>query len=124
MAEQQELRIRPAVPGDSPALLALSGRLAIGVAAWRDPVKVAAAVRGWVESSLAEAGRDGHAVLVAESGDRIAGLVSLAERAHFSPRTLARRFVEETGYTPMQWIMRARIDMARELLEQMLTPTI
>ena len=98
MAEQQELRIRPAVPGDSPALLALSGRLAIGVAAWRDPVKVAAAVRGWVESSLAEAGRDGHAVLVAESGDRIAGLVSLAERAHFTGQ--ADAYVGELLDTP------------------------
>ncbi|NED05606.1 helix-turn-helix domain-containing protein, partial [Streptomyces sp. SID6648] len=31
---------------------------------------------------------------------------------------LSRRFVEDTGYTPMQWIMRSRIDMARELLER------
>jgi len=29
-----------------------------------------------------------------------------------------RRFVEDTGYTPMQWVMRARIDVARELLER------
>jgi ribosomal protein S18 acetylase RimI-like enzyme len=87
MAEQQELRIRPAGPGDSPALLALSERLAIGVAPWRDPVKVAAAVRSWVESSLAAAGRDGHAMLVAQYGDHVAGLVSLAERAHFTGQT-------------------------------------
>jgi transcriptional regulator GlxA family with amidase domain len=40
----------------------------------------------------------------------------LARQAAVSPRTFSRRFVEETGYTPMQWIMRARIDMARELL--------
>ena len=42
----------------------------------------------------------------------------LARQAAVSPRTFSRRFVEETGYTPMQWVMRARIDMARELLER------
>ncbi len=42
----------------------------------------------------------------------------LARRAGVSPRTFSRRFVEETGYTPMQWVMRARIDLARELLER------
>jgi len=86
MAEQQELSIRPAAPGDSPALMALSERLAIGVAPWRDPVRVAAAVRGWVGSSLA-AGHDGRTVLVARCGDQIAGLVSLAERSHFTGQT-------------------------------------
>ncbi|GAB2850300.1 hypothetical protein GCM10027074_16270 [Streptomyces deserti] len=42
----------------------------------------------------------------------------LARQAGVSPRTFSRRFVEETGYTPMQWVMRARIDLARELLER------
>lgn len=42
----------------------------------------------------------------------------LARQAAVSPRTFSRRFVAETGYTPMQWVMRARIDMARELLER------
>ncbi|PRI10711.1 GlxA family transcriptional regulator [Leucobacter massiliensis] len=42
----------------------------------------------------------------------------LAEHAAVSPRTLSRRFRDETGYTPMQWIMRARVDRARELLEE------
>lgn len=41
----------------------------------------------------------------------------LAKHAAVSPRTFSRRFREETGYTPMQWIMRARVDLARELLE-------
>jgi transcriptional regulator GlxA family with amidase domain len=45
-------------------------------------------------------------------------LEALASRAAVSPRTFSRRFVEETGYTPMQWVMRARVDRARELLEQ------
>ncbi|MBU2664148.1 DJ-1/PfpI family protein [Actinoplanes bogorensis] len=41
----------------------------------------------------------------------------LARHASVSPRTFSRRFAEETGFTPMQWVMRARIDQARELLE-------
>jgi transcriptional regulator GlxA family with amidase domain len=45
-------------------------------------------------------------------------LEALARHAAVSPRTLSRRFVDDTGYTPMQWIMRARIDAARELLER------
>ena len=43
---------------------------------------------------------------------------ALAAHASVSPRTFARRFRDETGYTPMQWIMRARLDRARELLEE------
>ncbi|MFJ8486930.1 GlxA family transcriptional regulator [Streptomyces sp. NPDC094038] len=42
----------------------------------------------------------------------------LARHAGVSARTFSRRFVEDTGYTPMQWVMRARIDLARELLER------
>ncbi|GAA0278977.1 DJ-1/PfpI family protein [Cryptosporangium japonicum] len=45
-------------------------------------------------------------------------LATLARHAAVSARTFSRRFVEDTGYTPMQWVMRARIDRARELLER------
>lgn len=45
-------------------------------------------------------------------------LEMLARHAAVSPRTFSRRFVEDTGYTPMQWVMRARLDVARELLER------
>jgi transcriptional regulator GlxA family with amidase domain len=41
----------------------------------------------------------------------------LARHAHVSERTFARRFVAETGVTPLQWLLSARIDLARELLE-------
>ncbi|WP_255953570.1 GlxA family transcriptional regulator [Streptomyces odontomachi] len=44
-------------------------------------------------------------------------LEALARHAAVSPRTFSRRFVKETGYTPLQWVKRARIDAARELLE-------
>ncbi|MDC0768047.1 helix-turn-helix domain-containing protein [Streptomyces sp. HD] len=41
----------------------------------------------------------------------------LAERAHMSPRTFARRFQQETGTTPYRWILRQRVLLAQELLE-------
>ena len=44
-------------------------------------------------------------------------LETLARNAQVSARTFSRRFVEDTGYTPMQWVLRARVDLARELLE-------
>jgi transcriptional regulator GlxA family with amidase domain len=45
-------------------------------------------------------------------------LDALARHARVSARTFSRRFVADTGYTPMQWVLRARVDLARELLER------
>nr|WP_242453982.1 helix-turn-helix domain-containing protein [Bailinhaonella thermotolerans] len=42
----------------------------------------------------------------------------LAERAGLSSRTLARRFAEQLGITPGQWLLGKRLDAARILLEQ------
>jgi transcriptional regulator GlxA family with amidase domain len=50
-------------------------------------------------------------------GDHLT-LDALARVASVSPRTFSRQFVADTGYTPMQWVMRARVDAARELLER------
>jgi transcriptional regulator GlxA family with amidase domain len=44
-------------------------------------------------------------------------LSRLAARSHLSERTLTRRFREETGTSPLQWLLRQRIDRAQELLE-------
>jgi len=44
-------------------------------------------------------------------------LPSLARRARMSPRTFARRFREQTGTTPLQWVLTARVRRAQELLE-------
>ncbi len=41
----------------------------------------------------------------------------LARHAAVSPRTFARRFVEETGTTPTQWLLEQRTRAAQELLE-------
>lgn len=45
-------------------------------------------------------------------------VASLARRANMSARTFARRFVEETGTTPMQWVTDQRVLYARRLLEE------
>jgi len=84
MSEPGGFQIRPAGEEDHDALVKLSARLTIGAAPWRDPARIAAAARGWIESSLASAHEDGHAMLVALFDGRVAGLVSVAERRHFT----------------------------------------
>ncbi|WP_406316424.1 helix-turn-helix domain-containing protein [Streptosporangium sp. NBC_01639] len=44
-------------------------------------------------------------------------LADLAVHAHMSVRTFTRRFREETGTTPGQWLIRQRVDLARHYLE-------
>ncbi|MDH6141891.1 MULTISPECIES: GlxA family transcriptional regulator [Kitasatospora] len=41
----------------------------------------------------------------------------LARHAGLSQRTFMRRFTEETGTTPLQWLLNARLGRAREMLE-------
>lgn len=50
--------------------------------------------------------------------DKAHTVASLAARANMSARTFARRFVEETGRTPMQWVTDQRVLYARRLLEE------
>lgn len=52
--------------------------------------------------------------------ERLGEPVTLAEIASYvgtSPRTLNRRFREQTGTTPLQWLLRQRVHRAQELLE-------
>lgn len=42
---------------------------------------------------------------------------TMTERANMSPRTLVRRFHDTVGCAPKQWILRERINRARNLLE-------
>jgi len=46
------------------------------------------------------------------------GVETLAARVHMSPRTFARRFKEETGTTPWNWVLGQRVRAAEELLER------
>ncbi|MFG1613517.1 GlxA family transcriptional regulator [Nonomuraea wenchangensis] len=52
--------------------------------------------------------------------DNLAGEVTpaaMAARAGMSERTFGRRFREQTGTTPLQWLLRARVRRAQLLLE-------
>ncbi len=50
--------------------------------------------------------------------DRSLTVECLAERAHMSARTFARRFRAVTGTTPLQWLLHQRILTAQQLLEE------
>jgi transcriptional regulator GlxA family with amidase domain len=45
-------------------------------------------------------------------------VAAMARHASVSPRTFARRFREETGTTPLQWLLAQRVLEARRLLEE------
>ncbi|MFE7874686.1 GlxA family transcriptional regulator, partial [Micromonospora humida] len=55
--------------------------------------------------------------LESHAGERLT-LADVAARAGLSVRTLNRRFHEETGRTPMQWVAAVRVRRAQELLER------
>lgn len=44
-------------------------------------------------------------------------LAAMAARSGMSERTFSRRFREQTGSTPLQWLLRARVRRAQYLLE-------
>jgi transcriptional regulator GlxA family with amidase domain len=47
----------------------------------------------------------------------------IARHARMSTRTLSRRFREQVGTTPAQWIARSRVRLAQHLLEQLSFPS-
>ncbi|WP_203136645.1 GlxA family transcriptional regulator [Microbacterium sp. JZ31] len=53
-----------------------------------------------------------------ENLDRDLTVEQLANRAHMSPRTFARRFKADYGTTPAAWLARQRIIHAQRLLEE------
>jgi GNAT superfamily N-acetyltransferase len=78
------MHVRRYEPRDRAAALALAPRLAIGVAAWRDPAAVLDTVRGWVHEAITSAADD-RAVFVAEDpSGRLIGLVGVGQGVHFS----------------------------------------
>lgn len=55
------------------------------------------------------------------AADRLAqplDVAAMSAHAGVSPRTFARRFREETGTTPLQWLLSRRVLEARRLLEE------
>lgn len=53
-----------------------------------------------------------------ENIDKAILVAEMAAHAGMSERTFARRFREQTGTSPMQWLQMARLRRAQELLEQ------
>ena len=49
--------------------------------------------------------------------DQRLSVTDLAGHAGWAPRTFARRFLAETGTTPLRWLLAQRVLRARELLE-------
>ncbi len=84
------------------------------------PPQRAGSVRQYVEAPIPEVTADTLEPILTwalEHLDQELSVRTLALRAHMSPRTFARRFVEETGDTPLQWILHQRVLHARRLLE-------
>jgi transcriptional regulator GlxA family with amidase domain len=53
-----------------------------------------------------------------ENAQRALPVKRIAKRAAMSVRTFNRRFREQTGLTPLTWLLRARVRQAQGLLEQ------
>jgi transcriptional regulator GlxA family with amidase domain len=52
-----------------------------------------------------------------ENLDRPLDLAEISKQAAMSPRTLSRKFREQAGVTPLQWVLGARVRRAQLLLE-------
>jgi transcriptional regulator GlxA family with amidase domain len=74
----------------------------------------------FVERPVPEPGGSGTAATRAWALDRLAApltLADLAGHARMSVRTFTRRFREETGQSPTQWLLQQRLALVRRLLE-------
>jgi transcriptional regulator GlxA family with amidase domain len=75
----------------------------------------------FVRTPLPEVSADTLAPLLDWLGQHLERPLSVAElaaQAHMSPRTFARRFRDETGTTPHQWLTHQRVLLAERLLEE------
>lgn len=79
----------------------------------------------YVRTPLGQTEADTLAPLLQWASERLDEQLSverLAVEAHMSPRTFARRFRDETGTTPLQWLTSQRLALAEELLEHSTLP--
>ncbi|MFC3738281.1 GNAT family N-acetyltransferase [Paractinoplanes deccanensis] len=76
--------VRRYEPHDREAVVLLAPRLEFGVAHWRDAEAVRRAVAGWIDESLANADAEDREVLVAQVGEEVVGVVTVAQRRHFT----------------------------------------
>ena len=73
----------------------------------------------WIERPVPPPG-EGLAATCAWAMEHLAEpltVADLARHAGWAPRTLARRFIAETGLAPLRWVIAARVREARRLLE-------
>jgi transcriptional regulator GlxA family with amidase domain len=76
--------------------------------------------RQYIERPISDCTDDTFSELIddlAQHLDETHTVSGLASRVHMSTRSFSRRFVAETGVSPMQWLTRQRILHARLLLE-------
>ncbi|WP_405060432.1 GNAT family N-acetyltransferase [Kribbella sp. NBC_01505] len=76
--------VRRYVERDRQAVLDLAPRLTEGVARWRPPAAVRAAVIGWVAEAVERAGEPDRFLYVAEVDGEVVGFVSGQERTHWA----------------------------------------
>ena len=89
--------VRPYVPADREAILALAPRFTVGIAPWLDPAAVLAAAQGWIVDTLASVGPTGAVFVATGTGDECLGFVSVARRTHFSGEE--RAYIGELAVT-------------------------
>ncbi|MGI8869782.1 MAG: GNAT family N-acetyltransferase [Mycobacteriales bacterium] len=70
--------------GDRQAVIGLASRLTVGVAPWRDPAGIRAAVEAWVTEGVDRADPATRPVFVAEIDGQVAGFVTAIERKHWT----------------------------------------
>lgn len=79
----------------------------------------------YIRTPMGQAEADSLAPLLQWASERLDEPLSverLASEAHMSSRTFARRFRDETGTTPLQWLTTQRLALAEELLEHSTLP--
>lgn len=84
---------------------------------WRSPRPASAPSRPRPPATPAGATLEPLLRWMEENSGRDLTLDDIAARAGTSTRTLNRRFREQTGTTPLQWLHRARVRRAQHLLE-------
>ena len=78
------IHIRPFEVKDEHFIMSLAPRLTIGMARWRDPEMWLVAVYGWLEGSIADAGK-GTMIYVAENEEgRLLGFATVTKKHHFT----------------------------------------
>jgi GNAT superfamily N-acetyltransferase len=78
------IRIRLYVESDREFLLRLTLRLAIGLASWRDPQKMYAAARRWIEEDIAGMGERSTVLVAEDAHGAWLGFVTMGEQMHFT----------------------------------------